>query len=259
MKYSIIIPVYNSERSLEKLYDLIHLYFKRTYEIIFVNDASYDNSFKILEKLSVHPYVKVIDLKENIGQQNAIFQGLRFAKGDIIITLDDDLQHDLKYIASMIKLVEDGCDLVYGVPIQQHTNSLRQVGSSLTGKFFKRHFGEVRVSSYRIFTRTLLNKILTCDYDFIYLSALLLRYSHKTSYLEVLNNKREFGQSGYNIRKLVRLYFNLNFYYGHLVPEFLKKRRKTDPIKLMINIHGDLKDEEYPYIGSRQLSTECHT
>ncbi len=252
-KISIIIPVYNSESSLTVLNDEIDACFSDhdyLVEKIFVDDASRDNSFMLLESLAVSANnlhtIKIIRLKINAGQQNALFCGLHYATGDYIVTMDDDLQHDISYVKKMINLLQSGIDLVYGV----HQNSeieIRSIGSKLTGYFFRKTFPILdgkRVSSFRAFNKSSLQSVLQCQYKFIYLSALLLKSVKTIENIEIVKRERRYGQSGYSLNKLIVLFLKLNYYYGNFVPEFLK------PVGVAY--------EESDDVGCWKLSAECH-
>ncbi|WP_240840718.1 glycosyltransferase family 2 protein [Acidaminobacter sp. JC074] len=224
MMLSIIIPVYNSAASLEKLNKTIDQALNISYEIIFVNDCSSDSSQKVLDGLTGP--VRVLELPFNHGQQGAIFEGMKIAKGDYILTMDDDLQHNPKDISRLLEEIEKGYDLVYGISQEEMVN-YRQVGSKLTAYFFKtryKHLGKKRVSSFRIFTQALNKKALECPYKYIYLSGIMLKHTKKIGQVHIVKNKRLYGQSGYNFKKLVWLFLRLNFYYGYF-PDFMKPKR----------------------------------
>lgn len=257
-KISIIVPVYNSAQSLENLNREIDTYFENSqYDIekIFVNDSSSDNSWDLLQILrdksftqasSCDSRMKIISLKSNTGQQNALFCGMHYASGDFILTIDDDLQHDIAYVGKMLEMLENGYDLVYGVHAIVHED-IRSYGSKLTAYFFKKTFPALdgmRVSSFRVFKRNLLEKLLQCPYAFIYISALLLRQNPKVGNINISKRNRSCGESGYNLRKLVILFVKLVWFYGNYVPEFLKKM-------------GDAY-EEIDDARCGQLSAKCH-
>ncbi|MBI9014938.1 MAG: glycosyltransferase family 2 protein [Clostridiales bacterium] len=228
MKLSIVIPVYNSESSLDILYDRITQSVIYSHEIIFIDDASTDNSKTILTELSHHKNVKVLHIKRNIGQQMALFCGLKHASGDYIVTMDDDLQHKATDINLLIKKIEEGYDLVYGVGKDDY-GFHRHLGSKLTAMFFKyhyKHMGDKRVSSFRIFSSQLNQKILNCNYKFVYLSGVLLNHTSRVGQLEIVKMKRPYGQSGYSFFKLLKLFIKLNYYYGNL-PEWMKPKHKS--------------------------------
>jgi len=257
-KISIIIPVYNSALSLDGLNREIDTYFDHkayVIEKIFVNDFSQDLSYSVLEEIKAKDsrikctYIKrtkVVHLKKNAGQQNAIFCGLHYATGDIILTMDDDLQHDIAYIDSMLALLDQGYDLIYGVHAVEE-NDLRSLGSKMTGRFFKKNYPALsgkRVSSFRVFKKSLLKEVLACPYGFIYLSALLLKQEPNVANVEIGKRPRVYGQSGYTLKKLIALYMKLTFYYGPFVPEILKARR--------------LAYEEIDDARCGQLPAKCH-
>jgi undecaprenyl-phosphate 4-deoxy-4-formamido-L-arabinose transferase len=258
-KISIIIPVYNSAQSLESLNRELDTYFEtRHYEVekIFVDDRSSDASYCILEKIrdasinltgAGNHRVKIISLKYNAGQQNALFCGMHYASGDLILTMDDDLQHDIAYVEKMVEMLEEGYDLVYGVhPTLK--DDVRSLGSKMTGDFFKRTYPALqgrRVSSFRIFKRTLLEEALACRYRFIYISAVLLRQQPKVGNVEISKRERQHGQSGYNLWKLGLLFFKLIWFYGSVIPECMK------PVGEAYEENNDAR--------CRQLPVKCHS
>lgn len=244
MKLSIVIPVYNSESSLKQLNTNIHKMIPVSFEIIYVNDCSNDKSKEILDGLQGH--IKVIHLDRNHGQQGAIFQGLKVARGDYIVTMDDDLQHDPADIMKLLESIENGYDLVYGINHEQMVN-YRQLGSKLTAYFFKhrfKHMGVKRVSSFRIFTKELNRKVIKCSYKFIYLSGIMLDLTENIGQVVIEKKQRQYGQSGYNFKKLLWLFLRLNFYYGYF-PEFLKPKRKYYEENYDIRC-GQLPAKRYP-------------
>jgi undecaprenyl-phosphate 4-deoxy-4-formamido-L-arabinose transferase len=253
-KISIVIPVYNSANSLEALNKEINTYFRDKdfyIEKIFVDDASKDQSFEILKALQRtagrNEHIKILKLKHNVGQQNALFCGIGYGTGDYFVTMDDDLQHDIAYVEDMIQRLKSGADLVYGIHDMGPMNT-RSLGSKLTGYFFRHAFPVLagkRVSSFRAFKGQHALAIRNCDYRFIYLSALLLKEVERVDNIQIIKRDRPYGQSGYTLKKLVRLFLRLNYYYGPWIPEILKP--KGEPY------------EEIDDTWCRQLSAECHT
>lgn len=252
-KISIVIPVYNSEASLKVLNSEIDSHFEKssfTVEKIFVDDHSSDSSQRLLWELhdnrdSRHG-MKIITLKRNVGQQNALFCGMKYATGEFIVTMDDDLQHDVKYIDIMIEKLKSGADLVYGIHAKD-SSCIRSFGSILTGYFFKSTFTVLKgkqVSSFRAFKSKEISGLLSCNYSFIYLSALLLKQVKDVENVEIIKRSRPYGSSGYNYMKLIKLFLKLTYYYGNLVPEFLKPK-------------GVAYEEDYD-TRSWQLSAKCH-
>ncbi|MFW5794597.1 MAG: glycosyltransferase family 2 protein [Bacillota bacterium] len=231
-KISIVIPVFNGEKSLEDLYKkLIKNLNEITekFEIIMVDDSSSDNSYnKILSLHKKDSRVKGIKLAKNFGQQNAIICGFNFAGGEYIITMDDDLQHNPKDIKKLYNKIKQGYDIVYAVPQNRDYGYLRKIGSKLTDYLFKLISSKpdnIRVSSYRILTKKLLNKIINNNYSFVYISALVLEQDVNIANIEVSHYNRKHGKSNYNIFKLIKLFFKLFIYYARF-PLFKIFRKK---------------------------------
>lgn len=270
---SIVIPVYNSSESLYKINDEINDYFDKSnqkFEKIFVNDASSDGSFNVLKRIALRfeeiEKTKVINLKYNVGQQNAIFCGFNYASGDYIVTMDDDLQHNIKYIDQMIKKIEAGAELVYGVCDIKTSDKIygkgknefviRSFGSSLTALFFKSNFMHLlnkRVSSFRVFDRKLLDKVLSCKYKFIYISAIMLRQTTRVENVIIDKRSRDYGKSGYNLKKLILLFIKLNFYYSKYSLEIIKPCSSQYEISETINIYSEVNNEKSDDTRGRKM------
>jgi undecaprenyl-phosphate 4-deoxy-4-formamido-L-arabinose transferase len=231
-KISIVIPVYNGEKSLEELYQkLLNTLNEITneFEIIMVDDNSSDQSYqKILSLNESDSRVKGIKLAKNYGQQNAIICGFNFADGDYIVTMDDDLQHKPCDIKKLYSKIKQGYDIVYGIPQNRNYKFYRRIGSKLTNFLFNMISSKpdnIRVSSYRIMTRALLEKITAVNYSFVYISALVLKQDVKIANIEISHYSRKYGKSNYNIFKLSKLFIKLLIYYGSfpLLKTFRKK------------------------------------
>jgi undecaprenyl-phosphate 4-deoxy-4-formamido-L-arabinose transferase len=117
---SVIVPVYNSQETLAPLVDRLNSVLERVandFEVILVNDGSRDNSWRVAMELSeAHPFLRAINLMRNYGQHNALLAGIRVARHELIVTLDDDLQNPPEEIPSLLAKLEQGYDVVYGVP-----------------------------------------------------------------------------------------------------------------------------------------------
>jgi len=118
---SVVIPVYNSEKSLPDLLtaltDELHK-ITSVYEIILINDGSKDDSWEVINSLiTKYKHVCAINLMRNFGQHNALLCGIRQANYDLIVTLDDDLQHDPALISVLIGKLNEGYEVVYGAPL----------------------------------------------------------------------------------------------------------------------------------------------
>ena len=119
MDISVVVPLYNEEESLPELFAWIERVMAAhhfTYEVIFVNDGSTDRSWEVIERLRAEsPCVKGIKFRRNYGKSPALFCGFRKAEGDVVITMDADLQDSPDEIPELYRMItEDGYDLVSG-------------------------------------------------------------------------------------------------------------------------------------------------
>ena len=126
---SVVIPVYNSAETLGELYKRISEVLSpicTDLEIIFVNDGSHDDSWEVIRKLKkASPIVRGINLMRNYGQHNALLCGIRQASNDFIVTMDDDFQHPPEEIPLLLEKLDQGHDVVYGVPATMVHSSWR--------------------------------------------------------------------------------------------------------------------------------------
>lgn len=212
MKVSIVIPVYNSESTLELLNDKIIQEISSTsndYEIIYVNDDSPDSSWKIIQKLcKENSKIIGIHLSRNFGQHPAIFCGLSHATGDVIIVMDCDLQEDPKYIKELIAEFYKGYDIVFTVRKKRKYIWWKNIGASIFSSIYnyliddKRLLTSQSVGSYSLISKKVAEAFLKYgDYQFHYL--MVLRWlGFKQSFIEIEHMERASGKSSYNFKKL---------------------------------------------------------
>jgi len=219
--YSVIVPVYNSQRTLEMLHQRIRDVFtsmNKPFELILVNDASTDGSSNVLRKLAEeNDNVIFVDLLRNFGQQNALLCGLSKAKGDYIITLDDDLQNPPEEIPALIKaLLEEDMEVVFGIPHRKKHAPGRNLGTRMVKFVIRKLFGQAKfgASGFRIMTRTLKDCILNYRGNFTFIDGLIFQHTSYVGYTFVEHKEREFGGSNYNFYKLVMLSMNLFFNFS---------------------------------------------
>lgn len=220
---SVIIPVYNSESSLAELYEgLIRVLpsVADEYEVIMIDDGSKDNSFSAMRKLLLKGgALRIIGLEGNFGQQNAIMCGLRHAKGDYIVTMDDDLQNPPDEIPKLLEGLAAGYDVVYGIPAERKQYGFRNAGTILTDAFFTLICGKprnIRVGSFRAMKRQIALKIIEEQRPFVYITAITLKHTRNIGNVEVLHEERKYGSSNYSFHKLVGLFCRLAANYSGL-------------------------------------------
>ena len=227
-KFSIVVPVFNSRDSLRELFSGIREVFDRmnsTFEVIFVDDCSRDDSWEVVSTLkSAYPdVIKGIRLSKNFGQHNATFCGMTFARGELIITIDDDLQVPPGEIPRLIEVREQtGCDLVYGLYRRKKHSGIRNAGSkSLKSGAKALHDSPGEGSSFRLIQSDLVKQVLQHRQNFIFLDEIFHWYTDDIRFVEVTHLPRKYKQSGYSFGKLVKLLANLVLYYTMLPLKFL--------------------------------------
>ena len=218
--YSVVVPVYNSENVVEKLFHQICEVFdelKESFEIIFVEDGGKDKSWQVILKLQkANPsLVTALRLNRNYGQHNATFCGMDHACGSFIITIDDDLQTPPSEIKKLIATFEAGNnpDVVYGYFKTKKHSPIRNLGSKFLKFYTKTLFrAPGKGSSFRMFTKEINDHILTHRTTMIFIDELLLWYAANISFVEVIHRESEKRKSGYSIFKLIRLFINVILY-----------------------------------------------
>jgi len=238
-RISVVVPVYNSENSLDKFYLILSKELKKTcddYEIIMVDDGSLDNSYETMKKLHImDSRVKIIKLDGNFGQQNALMCGFHYSTGEYVVTMDDDLQHPPEEIYNLKKKIDEGYDVVYGIPIIKQHSVYRKMGSKMTDYLFNKICSKpnnIKISSFRIIRKNIVNEIIKDKTSFVYISAIIFKNTTNISNVEVKHNIRKYGKSNYNFYKLFKLYVKLYLYYSnHKIFKILTSSREQFKIK----------------------------
>jgi glycosyltransferase involved in cell wall biosynthesis len=208
--YSIIIPVYGAENTLEKVHQSIVSFFDKKYnfEIIYIDDSSPDNSWEVLKTLKKNSVnTTIIRLSKNFGQHSASICGFKYAKGNFIITMDDDLEVHPNEIQ---KLIDDqkktNSDLVYGIYPKQNQSFFRGVFTSIY-KIFSKLEGpdKGKGSSFRLIKSTITQKLVNNHKQFVFIDELCLWYTKKLSFVDVEANKDFILKKRYNVTELVKL------------------------------------------------------
>src|SRR6188474_538274 len=136
MNVSVVIPVYRSEKTLDMLIARLGEAlptFADFYEVVLVNDGSPDDSWGVIERLArIHTWVRGIDLMRNYGQHNATLCGIRAARYELIVTMDDDLQNPPEEMPKLLAKIAEGCDVVYGTPEKEQHGFWRDLASVIT-------------------------------------------------------------------------------------------------------------------------------
>lgn len=216
-KVSIVIPVYNEEESLPQL-------LKRTiaacqqleqkYEVILIDDGSRDSSADILIQAAEIPenHIIAILLNRNYGQHSAIMAGFHQADGDLIITLDADLQNPPEEIPRLVKTAEEGYDVVGTRRANRQDSWFRKSASKIINAMITKATGR-SMGDYgcmlRAYRRHIVRAMLQCHERSTFIPILANTFARKTIEIDVAHAEREFGDSKYNFMKLVNLMYDL--------------------------------------------------
>lgn len=207
VKYSIIIPVYNEEGSviilcaeIKKIMDKIA---DNNYEIIFIDDGSTDDSLSNLKKIlpDIQELV-ILSLNKNYGQSLALQAGIDIASGEIIITLDGDLQNDPKDIPQLLEKMDEGYDVVCGWQKDKYTQWPKAY-ASLIANYLRRIIFHEKIHDvgcmFRAYTKNSLKDILLDGCKHRFLTALLAKKGRRIGEVEIKSHPRLFGISKYGI------------------------------------------------------------
>ena len=214
VKYSVVIPVYNGEATLIRLYErLTGVLNKITsyYEIIMVDDESTDKSWEILCGLRERDEkVKLVQLAKNAGQHHATLCGFKYCKGEYVLTMDDDLQHPPEEIPKLITEIQKGYSLVYGRYQKKKHSWFRNLGSALTNKLLADITdNQFDLTSFRMIKGPLIQSLQGVAYPGVILDLWLMRFISKgdISYCDV--HHEESQTTHYNFWKLLQIAVNV--------------------------------------------------
>lgn len=208
---SVVTPVYNGEASVAELCRRLSEVLPQIatdYEIILINDGSRDRSWERISELSSSSAnVRGLNLMRNYGQHNALLCGIRAAKYDVIVTMDDDLQHPPEEIPRLLERLDEGFDVVYGAPKEERHNFMRALASRITRLALGSAIGmnlAKNVSAFRVFRTQLRDAFAEYQTPFVSVDVLLTWATTRFTALPVAFQPRYSGSSTYTFTKLVR-------------------------------------------------------
>jgi undecaprenyl-phosphate 4-deoxy-4-formamido-L-arabinose transferase len=213
---SLVIPAYNEEATLPHLMKRIRPVMEkmgRKYEIIFIDDGSRDKTLAVLKSFLTQPEVRVVELTRNYGQHAAIFSGFSVVRGDIVVTLDADLQNPPEEIPNLVRVMEEGDFDVVGTIRKQRKDSIfRRLASRLINKV-ARKITKVNMNDWgcmlRAYRRSVVEQMVDCHEQSTFIPALATYFAKRVTEIEVAHDERHAGQSNYPLRKLINLQFDL--------------------------------------------------
>jgi glycosyltransferase involved in cell wall biosynthesis len=214
--FSIIIPVYKSDKSLIELTERINKVFgsevKAGFEIIFVDDASPSSkSWTTIQELVMKfAFVKGIQLTRNFGNNAAIICGLSNAAGQYAITMDDDLQHLPEDIPQLIKEKEH--DVVVGNFISKKHSLFKRIASRIKGYFDHKLIGKpksISLGPFKLFNKVIVDAMLQVKTPYPFIPALIFMTTTDVVNVQVNHAERKYGKSNFTLGKMIRLFSNL--------------------------------------------------
>ncbi len=207
---SVVVPVYRSEQTIPDLVHRLTLVLDtlaERHEIILVNDASPDGSWNALQQVAKKQLgVRAIDLTRNYGQHNALLCGIRAARNEVIITMDDDLQHPPEEIPLLLEKLSEGYDVVYGTPETEHHGVCRDLASQITKLALSSAMGAEtarKVSAFRAFRASIRDAFGRYQGPFVSIDVLLTWGTTRFAAVPVRHEPRRIGVSNYTFRKLM--------------------------------------------------------
>ena len=208
---SIVIPVLNESGSLPELYSKLKESMdklKREYEIIFIDDGSADNSFEILKEIHLKDSrVKVIKFRKNFGQTVAISAGFDHAKGNVIVTMDSDLQNDPGDISKLLQKMDEGFDVVSGWRADRKDPFTKKIPSMISN-FLARHLTSVKIHDFgctlKAYKREVLNELELYGETHRYIPALVAWKGFKIGEIKVKHYPRKHGKTKYGWKRFIK-------------------------------------------------------
>ncbi len=215
-KISFVIPCYRSEKTIEKVaQEIIEVVNKEKYcyEIVLVNDYSPDATWKVIAKMcEKNQCIKGINLAKNFGQASAVMAGYRACSGDYVVTMDDDGQSPVDEINDMLELlVNKDYDVVYGICEQAKFNVFRSLGSKVNAWMANVMYGrpkDKRIVSINIAQKFVIDEVIKYQNPYTYMSGLFFRTTRNMGYKVVNHRERQYGNSGYTLMKLIKVWMN---------------------------------------------------
>ena len=213
---SVIVPVYNEEENIPliwpRLVAALHQ-MGEVCELVFVDDGSRDNSLELLKGLHDDAFrVKVVELARNAGQHPAVLAGFEASEGEIVVTLDADLQNPPEEIPNLVAKIREGYDVVAGWRKARQDSFARKLPSLIVNRMVARATG-VQLHDYgcmlRAYRAHVVKAMVNCNEHHTFIPALANALAKRITEIEVGHSERAGGESKYPLRQLIRLNFDL--------------------------------------------------
>ncbi len=212
---SVVVPVYRSQAILPNLVRRLNSSLAgRAHEILLVHDCGPDDSWSVIEQISrENTSVRGINLRRNVGQHNALMAGLNFARGNVIVTIDDDLQHAPEDIPKLVGEIERGSDLCYAAFRKRRHAIWKRMGSKLNDALAVLLLDKPKglyLSPFKAMRREVRDEVIKYGGPSVYLDGLLLSVTSNITSIEVDHHSRADGDGGYTFRRSVSLLLKMS-------------------------------------------------
>lgn len=216
-RVSVVIPVYNEQESLPELIrrtDAACASTGRDYEILLVDDGSSDDSARLLLEAAQTPgsHIVAVLLNRNYGQHSAIMAGFSHVTGDLVITLDADLQNPPEEIPRLVATADEGYDVVGTVRQNRQDSLFRRLASRTINRLIQRTTGKA-MGDYgcmlRAYRRHIVDAMLNCHERSTFIPILANTFARRATEIPVTHAEREFGESKYSFMRLINLMYDL--------------------------------------------------
>jgi undecaprenyl-phosphate 4-deoxy-4-formamido-L-arabinose transferase len=214
---SVVIPVYNEEAALPALFARLYPALDalaRSYEVVLVDDGSRDRSPALLhDQFDRRPDVtRVVYLLTNFGQHMAVLAGFERARGDVVVTMDADLQNPPEEIGRLLERMDEGYDYVGSYRSERRDSAFRRVASRAINRLRER-LTRIRMTDHgcmlRAYSRSIVDTINSSSEVNTFVPALAYLYARKPTEIEVRHEERAAGASQYSLGRLIKLNFDL--------------------------------------------------
>ena len=217
IRYSIVVPFYNEQENIPTLYMKITEVMDsigEPYEMVFVDDGSKDNSYRVLSEIYEHDRrVNVVRLRMNFGQTPALKAGFDFARGEVVISMDGDLQHDPEEIPRFLEKIEEGYDLVSGWRAHRNDHWLMRRVPSRAANWMMAKLSGIELhdfgTTFKAYRREILQEIQLYGELHRFIPALASSTGARIAEVPISNPGRKSGKSNYGIGRTIRVFFDL--------------------------------------------------
>jgi undecaprenyl-phosphate 4-deoxy-4-formamido-L-arabinose transferase len=223
---SVVVPVFNEESSLRELHRRLRAVLEQTgesTEVVYVDDGSTDGSREVLEELGRDdPGLILVELAHNAGQHGAVLAGFQVSRGQVVVTIDADLQNPPEEIPKLLAKVAEGYDVVGGKRERRKDSWMRRAASSMIRAVSARGGPQLDYGCMlRAYRREIVQRVLRWREHSLFIPALAVRFTKRVAEVPVAHAERQFGRSRYGVFRLMRLGFDFLTGFSVLPVQFV--------------------------------------